>query len=57
MFKFKLICEYCGWSKGESHLPEVYDICGECAEDGMFEDEMSEDEMFEDEVVRYDGLR
>ena len=46
---FKLICGYCGWSKGETHLPEVYDICDECAEDEMF-DEYAEDEMFDEYV-------
>ena len=60
MFKFKFVCECCGWSKGEAHLPEVYDTCDECAEDGRFEfEEVLEDEfeVFEDEVARYYGLR
>ena len=56
MFKVKFVCECCGWSEGEDHLPEVYGMCDGCADDERFEEQF-EEVLLNDEVYRYDGLR
>ena len=59
MCRFKFVCECCGWSEGEDHLPEVYGICDDCADDKAvsFMEEFEEDVILNDEVYRWDGLR